>query len=324
MPPRSTTCFTSNLGNQQLLDGVAAVIADAGGVALSVRQFNALRSGHTPPLPSAQAITKRLGASWPQVRDLALLDAPARAEKLGHLQADSHPEFPEDSLLMRALRAAALRTDRLLNPDTYNRVRPSLEADLERASCLVRLPHPSSLESRFGSWRAALEWAGLEAPVAGPPAPRRAQPATQLLDEFIGEFGVIPPSSWFPGWCRAKGIPVGRDARRWKDVVARVRADRNARGLATPNRLAALDELPLVPHVADAPRKPKGPNGAYSREQVLDSLRRYRREHLAPGKNPTWRDYRAAAANDPKQLPEHPRAIPGPVPRGGPVDARGC
>lgn len=303
MPPRSATCFTPGLGNQQILDGVAALITAAGGLALSVRQFNQLRAGHVPPLPSAQAIVKRLGVSWPEVRALASLDAPARAERLGHLGAEGRPEFPEDGILIRALRSAALRAGGPLSPDTYNRVRPALQADLERASCLVRLPHPSSFETRFGSWRAAMEWAGLEAPTAGPPAPRRARPATELLDAFIEEFGVIPPSSWFPAWCRAKDIPVGRDARRWTEVVARVRADRNARGLPTPDRLARIDELPLVPQAPESPRKPKGPNGAYTRRQVLDSLRRYRSEHLVAGRNPTWRDYRAAAATDPQLVP---------------------
>lgn len=302
--PRSTTSFRRGLGTHEVLDGLADLIRTQGGVAVSVRAFNEARGALVPPLPSAQAICARLGVPWPRVRELALLNAPERAQALGHQLAASHPNTPDDALLLRVLRAAAMSTGQPLAGDGYDRLRPQLERSLAQSACTLDLPHSATLVARFGSWDAVLTWAGLEVPTGGLPAPKRARPAVELLDEFIDEYGLIPPSSWFPEWCRLNGIPRGRDARRWTQVVADTRAAREARGAETPDRLARLEELPPLP-TPGAPQRlvPEGPHGGYSREQVLVSLRRYASEHLPASGRATWRHYRSCATGDAFMVP---------------------
>lgn len=287
---------------QELLDAVRAVVLelaeeDADGARrVSTRRYNAARAD----APSAQAVCARLGLPWDRVLWAALTEPAERGHLLGHLGKRPDADW-DDDLARRALRAAAHRVGAPLTASAYDDAIEQLDRGARAGQgAPLRLPHSATLVARFGSWAAACRWAGVApATQSGPPVVR-AEPAVEILDRFVSETGLLPDSGYFRCWCRAQGIPLGRDGRAHRRVVAALRDARTARGEATPTSYARPEELPLLP---DETRDPdRGPGGGYTREAILASLRRYGERHLAPGTRPRFKDYQAACRRDPELL----------------------
>jgi len=293
--------FTARQTTHVLLDGVAEVAAAASSQpkTVSTREWDEGRAvaGRTD-LPTASTIRRRLGISWPLVLRLAFTAPAKRSRVLGnHTQ---RPAFKgDDETILSGLRLIAHRVQAPLDRLTYDVER--VKVDVQRARrgrAPLNLPHSDTVVKRLKSWKNACEQAGVEpARSSGPPA-RRARPAVETLDDFISETGLLPYRKWFERWCKANDIPLGRDARRWHELVALVRELRAARGDETPldpTPLASLPPIPTVERIGrDRRRRPK----RRTREEAIASLRRYRAKHLAPGQEPRQKHYYACAKKD--------------------------
>ena len=269
---------------------------------VSGARFDRARQELGIALPSAQALVKRFrssrgGAARPTLRtliDMGLAPASDRAVAAGHDTGnEAIDEFPSD-LMIIALRAAGLRCsgvpgtldyDRMISEENHSRTMRGVPGH--------GLPHSTTIIRRFGSWKKALEAAGFEETGGVPPA-RRAEPAAEILDRFITEHAFLPASGYFTEYCRLSGIPLGRDAKGWADVVEGARARRAERGEDMPAAIAGPHERPPVETIAGG-----GPGRAMkraTREAAIASLRRWRDEGLRAGQTPTTRGYREFCA----------------------------
>ena len=265
---------------------------------VSGRRFDRAREDLGIALPSAQALVKRFrssrrGATRPTLRTLigmGLAPASDRAVAAGHdTSNEAIDEFPS-ALMIIALRAAGLRCSGTPATLAYDRmVTEDNRSRSERGVPSNALPYSATIIRRFGSWKKALEAAGFEETVVVQPA-RRAAPAAELLDRFITQHAFLPASGYFEDYCRLSGIPLGRDARPWADVVEGARARRAERGEGTPADIAGPHERPPVESIAG-----NGPGRAVkraTREAAIASLRRWRDEGLRASQTPTTRGYR--------------------------------
>jgi hypothetical protein len=293
--------FAARHTTHELLDGVAEVarVASATPETVSTREWDKGKiAAGRDDLPTASAICRRLGVVWPLVLKLAFAPAATRGRVLGnHTQ---RPDFKgDDETIYSGLRLVAHRAQVPLDRLTYDFERVSVDAErARRGRSPLHLPHSDTVVKRLKSWVGACERAGVEPAPPTPPPHSRARPAIEMLDEFISERGLLPYRSWFESWCRAQDIPLGRDARRWDELVAAVRELRTARGEDTPHEPAPRSSLPPIPDhdrvAREGARRPK----RRTREEVLASLRLYKTRHLKAGQEPRQKHYYHSAKKD--------------------------
>jgi hypothetical protein len=293
--------FAARHTTHELLDGVAEVALAASVPARSISKaaWNQSRDdlGRTD-LPTADPIRRRLGVSWPLVLKLAFTAAAKRSRVLGnHTQ---RPDFKgDDETICSGLRMVAHRVKEPLDRLTYDFERIKLDEErARRGRPPLHLPHSDTIVKRLRSWVNACKLAGVEAARPVPPPTTRARPAVETLDEFISQTGLLPYRRWFEQWCRAKDIPLGRDARQWDEVVAAVRVRRSARGEKTPFEPATRASLPPIPEHERVGRSGARRPKRRTREEGLASLRRYKRRHLKAGQEPRQKHYYLVAKKD--------------------------
>jgi hypothetical protein len=291
------------LAFDEQLDRIAALIRLAGGEALSVREFNRLRGEHDPTLPTAQAACARYRLSWADVRQLAATPAARRGAFHGvkTSERDDYDFGREEAIAILKSVAHSLgktpdRTE--YDAEANRRIKRSKRGGLPPAA----IPHSQTIANNMGGWAEALAVAGLD-PLEhefgkGSPHPG-CRPAAELVDEFVTEHGLLPICSYFEDWCRAKDIPLGRDSRDWRAVVAEVRRIRGARGESTPAELTHRAGLPELPTPTSGTRRRAK---RHTREAAIASLRLFGKRHLQGGRA-TTRAYRAAALTDDELMP---------------------
>ena len=297
-PPRQP-----RLGFDEQLDRIAALIALAGGEALSVRAFNRLRAAKDPELPTAQAACARFGVSWPDVRQLAATPA-ARRGQLHGVKTSGRDDYEFDrEEALAILRSVAHALGKTPDRTEYDREANRRVARSKRGGLPPEaIPHSQTIADHLGGWEAALAAAGL-APLEHSFAKGHTRPAkrsaVELVDEFVTEHGVLPICSYFEDWCRAKDIPLGRDSRDWHAVVAGVNAVRAARGDSTPPVARTRKECPPLP--APAGRHNRRPKRV-TRDAAIASLKLYAKRY-GNGARVTTSAYKAAALSDPDLVP---------------------
>jgi len=256
--------FESRIGFHAELDAVADVVRHAARegedpTEIGRVRFDAARDALGLALPSAQALVKRMRRPLQTIIEMALAADGSRTFAAGHDHAnETQREFPK-SLMLAALKAAAREVDgrppsRLTYDGMVMRDNQSRQA---RRLPTQRLPHSETIATRFGSWDHALLEAGLISKV-GERASRKAAPAAETLDEFITDFELLPSSGYFSQWCKASGIPLGRDLKPWDDVVENCRTIRAARGDAMPARAATAKEMPPIEEIVRAGTSKRG------------------------------------------------------------------
>ena len=163
-----------------------------------------------PKGPRAYRIVKRLNMPWPQV--VALAFGAANKEKAigSRRKKQARDELDKETIVpYLQLVARHLNTERLTVGD-YDQGREELiEADERRTAHggeLARLiPSGQLIVTKAGSWRKALDWAGLK------PAKERKipeYPAGRVLDDFIVDFGYLPSWRALDRYRRARGVAV--------------------------------------------------------------------------------------------------------------------
>jgi hypothetical protein len=286
----------------QLLDGVADVATAASPeapLAVSKNTWDAKRVAlGRHDLPSANTIRRRIGLDWSEVLELAFTEPAKRSRWLAPRL--KRAQFAGgDETICSGLRLIAHRLGTPLDRLSYDLEIAKVDAErVRRGRAPLNLPHSDTVIKRLRSWAGACELAGVEPARRKPPPHHRARPAVELLDEFISARGLLPYRNWFERWCRANDIPLGRDARRWDELVAAVRERRTARGEQTPAEPATRAELPTLPDKAGVGRARDRRVKRRSREDALASLRRYKERHLEPGQGPRQKHYMAAARKD--------------------------
>jgi hypothetical protein len=293
--------FTARHTTHELLDGIAEVAKAASRKpkAVSTRAWNdARKTAGREDLPTASAICRRLSVGWPLVLKLAFTAPAKRGRVLGrHTQ---RPDFKgDDETICSGLRLVAHRVKEPLDRLTYDFERVKVDVErVRRGRAPLHLPTSETIVKRMKVWVNACRLAGIEAASPVPPPSKRARPAVETLDEFIAQTELLPYRNWFERWCQANDIPLGRDARRWDELVAAVRERRSARGEETPIDPSSRSSLPPIPE-----HKPVGRRGARrpkrrTREEGLDSLRLYKERYLKGGGEPRQKHYYRVAKKD--------------------------
>ena len=297
--------FAAALTVHELLDAVLDVASAAAPdpQAASTRSWDRARTAAgRPELPTASTICRRLGLPWPTVLALALTEPAERSRSLGLLRKPQ--EFRgDDETVLASLRLVARRLNAPLGRLAYDIERLKVDTErVRRGRPPLNLPHSETVERRLRSWVRACELAGVEP--ASPVAPplHRAKPAVELLDEFISETGLLPYRNWFERWCRGQDIPLGRDARRWDELVRAVRKLRRARGEKTPTKPASSLSLPSIPATDEGRSRSRRRPKRRTHAEVLASLRRYKECHLESGQQPRQKHYLVAAKKDDQLL----------------------
>ena len=300
--------FVARLGLSAVLDGLETVALSAvendrdQALTISKAVWDRARlSQERFDLPTADAICKRVRLSWGRTLALALAEASRRTTLLGQWDSSHAAEWGDDGpeLAVRALKAVTARIGRIPMAFEYDYEVRAIEMESQRRKAWkpLRLPLSTYLLSRYGKWNTALEASGIELRPAG----QRRHPAPTLaesLDRCIEEVGVLPTSEYFLAWCVRKDIPRPR-LRGWADVVDEVRARRQSRGAATPDRVTPAKVSPSLPTSVVRRRRAAF---LHSREEVLASLRRYGKLHLAAGDLPRQRHYLLACREDPELI----------------------
>jgi len=294
-----------------VLDGVAAVaLAASGGDPTQARRLTkhawTRARGMVPmgTLPGAETVRQRVGLTWSETLALALRPVESRPTFVGQRDGSVRGRWGElgDQVALRVLRSAAAELGHPPTAVAYDALVRRLEAESLRwrRAAPLRLPRSTLVLQRFDTWESALAIAGL---VASPRSmPSRVKPVPSLvdtLDRCIDATGVLPVSQYVLAWAACVDIPVGRRATSWASVVKAVRAQRSARGVATPDAPTAARDCPPLP----APvRRRRRCTFRHTRQDVLESLRQYAAQNLRDGRPPRRRDYLAAAQRDPLLL----------------------
>lgn len=249
-----------------------------------------------PRSPPAESLRQRVGVPWPVVVACALAPAGERRRVLvPYIKAPDRPFVREVALAgMRAAHLASGSASAVAY-DQYLAELPKGHAER------LGLPTASTIAANLGSWIEACAQAGT---ITAPPAPRvrRARPAVETLDELISETGLLPRRGYFEDRCRAYDIPVGREVRRWPELVAEVRTRRAARGDTTPDEATPARDWPPLP-TSSPTRMGRRMVRGYSHADAIGSLRRFLQVHWRSGERITERRYKAACALDPELLP---------------------
>jgi len=258
-------------------------------------RFDATRDALGLALPSGQALVKRLQRPLATIIAMALMADAQRSFAAGHDHAnETQREFPK-SLMLSALRAAAREIDgRPPSRLTYDgMVARDNQSRVARRLPTQRLPHSETIVTRFGSWDHGLLEAGLISSLgAARTNPHKAPPAAETLDGFITDVGFLPGSGHFSEWCKASGIPLGRDLKAWDDVVEGCRTIRAARGEGMPERAKPGTKRPPVTETARSGPSSRGRR----RVTVADceaSARAWNKSGITG--TPTFRKYKAWA-----------------------------
>jgi hypothetical protein len=147
---------------------------------------------------------------WPQV--VALAFGAANKEKTigGRRKKQARDQLNKETVIHYLLLVARhLKTERLTVGD-YDQGREELiAADQRRAAhggeLAQLIPSGQWIVAKAGSWRRALDWAGLK------PAKERKipeYPAGRVLDDFIVDFGYLPSWRALDRYRQARGIAV--------------------------------------------------------------------------------------------------------------------
>jgi hypothetical protein len=300
--------FVSRLGLSAVLDGLETVALSAvendrdQALTISKAVWDRARLAQERlDLPTADAICKRVRLSWRRALALALAEASRRTTLLGQWDSSHAAEWGDDGpeLAVRALKAVTARIGRIPAAFEYDYEVRAIEMESQRRKAWkpLRLPLSSYVLSTFGTWNTALVASGIALPRAG----QRRHPTPTLaesLDRCIDHVGVLPTSEYFLEWCARMDIPTPR-LRGWAGVVDEVRARRQSRGAATPDRVTPAKVSPSLPTSVVRRRRAAF---LHSREEVLASLRRYGKLHLAAGDLPRQRHYLLACREDPELI----------------------
>lgn len=288
--------FRTNATFHATLDAIADVVAHALQPGEEPTDIGRIRFDRSRvelglALPSAQALAKRFRLPLAQLIQMAGKPAAARSRAAGTDDAnEATDDFPKE-LMLRAIRAAGFRCGGVPGLRDYDRmVAADNDAREARHVPTNALPHSATIAKRFGSWDQALAEAGFEVTAAQVAREElRAEPAAVLLDRFMSEHGFLPSSGYFSDYCKASGIPLGRDLKPFFDVVEGARTRRAARGEATPAAMLPPAQRPPIEDIATGGggRKPK----AATKEQAIAALRAYRMQ-LRSGEAPTYRGYK--------------------------------
>lgn len=275
---------------------VAAVGSTDDAASVSKRRWDRERRSLGEPGPSAETLRQRFGLPWSTLLEVALAPAGERTLLIGRAAGTDDHFAGSEETLVRALAAVALRLGGPPSALSYDAVARQLEAERARRRLpALRLPSSVTIVALFGSWEAALVRARLlEEGEARKPRTRELPPAWQSLDRFVSETAKLPSRKWFEKWCQAKRIPVGREVKGWPQVVARMRAERAARGEQTPAKVTIATKMPPLPE--GEPRGARKRRRA-TRSDALESLRLYSAT-LAPGQLPSQRHYREVARSE--------------------------
>ncbi len=173
----------------------------------------------------AWRIAERLSTSWPEVLRLAFdHSAPERAIGVRQRRQVRMELTRAEIITYLDLVARHLGTE-TLSLGSYDQGRRELiEADRRRyvhgGQGARLIPSGQMIVSKAGSWREALDWAGLRAPngTSGP----QPYPAERALDDFISDFGYQPSATLLLTYQRQRGLatggmPSGSDYRAWRE-----------------------------------------------------------------------------------------------------------
>ncbi|MDA8332595.1 MAG: hypothetical protein M0027_15600 [Candidatus Dormibacteraeota bacterium] len=302
-PARVVGRFTSDTRPGPVLDAVAEVAllasdGDASGAqAVSKSAWDAaLLKSQISCVPSAEAIRKRFAMPWRRVLRLAFTDPSLRPRLLGQWDGSHFAGYGSGGrdLAIRALQAVSLRLGHAPAPIEFDLAVQAMEARRSLRRSGVLLPRSQYIANQFSSWDGALAACNLQPPQAPPPR-HPVVDRGSALDNFIDEYGVVPPIHYFEEWCRRLDIPTKRRRAGWKELVAQVRGNRAARGAATPAIISRGRSLPPLPE--PLPRRKRVPH-RYTREEVLASLRRYGELYLPAGVLPRQKHYLAMCRED--------------------------
>jgi hypothetical protein len=292
------------LGLQDFLDGVAEVALRASdgdreaALRLSRRAWAAAakRAG-TIGVPTPQVVCERLGLGWARVLELALTEEARRPSVAAHwdgsLGRPLGAEGPD--LALRALRSVAHQLGAIPTMDEYDAEVVRLERAKSKGKLItpVRYPRADFLSSQFGGWDRALIAAGL---ADTPTRRRRSTPALlDTLDVCVEETGVIPTFGYFRKWARLKGIPLPTE-KGWLEITYQYRRQRSERGLPTVSRTTRFASCPPLPAPSTCRlRRPF----RVTKEQAMESLRRYKAVHHDGRAHITQKSYLVACREDP-------------------------
>ena len=260
-------------------------------------RFDRARDALGLAVPSAQALAKRMRRPLAKIIEMALAEDAKRNFAGGHDHAnETQRDFPE-TLMVAALKAASreiagqapsrLRYDAMVARDNARRQARRLPTQ--------RLPHSETIAARFGSWDHALLAAGLIESLGdrgGRSAKPKAPAAAQTLDGFITKHSFLPSSGYFSNWCKASGIPLGRDLKPWDDVIENCRALRGARGEDIPETATPTREAPAIEDIAEVGESTRG-RKVVTLEDCEASVRAWAKSGISGP--PTFRKYKAWA-----------------------------
>lgn len=304
----STATTAAPLGVHELVDRIATVLRLAAGNGnphgVSRDQFNRARALATDPVPSAQAVCKRLKRSWTEVVQLALGPVAKRMGQGARRARRAIDRECPDSLLHTALKACTFALGTAPSPQAYDRWADATEARrLRRGLVANPLPHSATILSRLGDWDDALVAAGVMEPRTKGRAtghPKTSRPVAELIDEFIDAVGILPTRKYFEEWCRRKDVPVGGDVRKWRQALAAARECRTRSGKSTPTVVTPAKDAPPLPAQQQIIQRVGPVVQVWTDESILEALRYYGRTYLRPGQRPTQGHFGSCSAGDPK------------------------
>ena len=301
-PSRRSPIATPQL--QDLLDAVAAVALKAAdgdreaAVKLTRKAWvTAARLAEHSEIPSPQAICERLHLSWSRVLELSLSE-PAERPKIaaswdGSLGSPLGEEGRE--LALQALRSVAHQLQTVPTMGQFDEKVAAMEAGnrKRRGAVRLRLPRAVYLVKAFGSWEGALVAAGLQKGRS-----RRRRPTPPMLETVhlcVNEIGMIPTRGYFVRWARLKDIPLPPEYG-WLEIAYQLRSQREALKLPQVPRATRFNDCPPLPPPATGRlRRP----WKVTKEQALDSLRRYKATHHDGSRFLTQKGYLEACRKDP-------------------------
>lgn len=301
--------FSRTAGGHEALD-IAAEVARAAArpgedpATITRARFDAQWKAMGSPGLSSQALRKRFARKAFSAL-LAMALAPA-AERGFAARDGSTPQIESGmpiEVMRLCVKAAAHQLGRTPTHAMYAEWAERHAQARERAGGPPHvLPCAETLIARLGDWDRVLADAGLDpesVPQGGHVNPHTAD-VLDVLEDFLAEYGFLPPTAYFDDWCQRRDISVSRGRRLWSVILTQLRERRAAAGRWTPSKVTPGKQCPELPEqvVADRAARRRKPRRRLTEEDCLESLRIYGREFLPPGRHPTQKHYRGCAAGD--------------------------